>query len=31
MIAMDDALRLIEERRGDAVVLPTMVGGRGWQ
>ena len=31
MIAMDDALRLIEERRGDAVVLPTMVGGRGLQ
>ena len=31
MIAMDDALRLIEERRGDAVVLPTMVGGREWQ
>ena len=30
MINMDDALRLIEERRDDAVVVPTMMGGRGW-
>jgi sulfopyruvate decarboxylase subunit beta len=31
MIAMRDALVLIEEQRGDAVVLPTMTGGRGWR
>lgn len=30
MITMNDALRLIEERRGDAVVLPTMTGNAGW-
>ena len=27
---MVDALRLIEERRQDAVVVPTMTAGRGW-
>lgn len=31
MITMTDALRLLEERRGDAVVLPTMTAGRGWR
>ena len=31
MITMNDALRLIEERREDAVVLPTMTATRGWQ
>ena len=30
MINMGDALRLIEERRDDAVVITTMMGGRGW-
>ena len=28
---MVDALRLIEERRQDAVVIPTMMGGQGWR
>ena len=31
MIDMLDALRLIEERRGDAVVLSTMMGNLGWR
>ena len=31
MITMNDALRLIEERREDAVVVPTMTASRGWQ
>ena len=31
VIAMGDALRLIEERRGDAVVVPTMTAGQGWR
>ena len=31
MIRMNDVLRLIEERRDDAVVFPTMVGTRGWR
>ena len=31
MITMDDALRLIEERRDDAIVLPTMTGTPAWQ
>ena len=30
MISMNDALRLIEERRDDAVVFPASVGSRGW-
>ena len=30
MITMNDALRLIEKRRDDAVVVPTMTGNRGW-
>ena len=30
MITMNDALRLIEERRGDAVVVPVATGSRGW-
>ena len=30
MISMHDILRLIEERRQDAVVFPTMTGNRGW-
>ena len=30
MIDMNDALELIEKRRGDAIVVPTMTGGRGW-
>ena len=30
MITMNDALRLIEERREDAVVLPTMTATRAW-
>ena len=28
---MVDALRLIEERRQDAVVVPTMTAGQGWR
>ena len=31
MITMADALRLIEERRQDAVVVPTMTAGQGWR
>ena len=31
MMSMNDALRLIEERRDDAVVVPTMTASRGWQ
>ena len=31
MIEMVDALRLIEDRRGDAVVVSTMIGSQGWQ
>ena len=31
MITMNDALQLIEKRREDAVVLPTMTATRGWQ
>lgn len=31
MITMKDALILVEERRQDAIVLPTMMGGRAWQ
>ncbi|MCI0440418.1 MAG: thiamine pyrophosphate-dependent enzyme [Chloroflexi bacterium] len=30
MINMRDALELIEERRGDAAVVPTMTGTQGW-
>jgi sulfopyruvate decarboxylase subunit beta len=30
MITMRDALRLVEERREDAIVIPTMMGGRAW-
>ena len=29
MIPLNEALRIIEERRDDAVVLPTMTGGNG--
>ena len=29
MITMNHALRLIEQRRDDAVVVPTMTGNRG--
>ena len=28
---MQEPMRLIQERRGDAVVLPTMMGGRAWR
>ena len=31
MIIMADALRLIEERRHDAVVVPTMTAGQSWR
>lgn len=31
MIPLNEALRIIEERRDDAVVLPTMTGGNGWR
>ncbi len=31
MIPLNEALRIIEERREDAVVLPTMTGGNGWR
>ena len=30
MIDMNDALALIEKRREDAIVVPTMTAGRGW-
>ena len=30
MVTMNDALRLIEQRRDDAIVVPTMTGNRGW-
>jgi hypothetical protein len=30
MMKMSDALSLIEQRRDDAVVLPTMTGGSAW-
>ena len=30
MISMNDALRLIEERRGDALVVTAATGSRGW-
>ena len=31
VISMVDALRLIEEHRQDAVVVPTMTAGQGWR
>ena len=31
MITMRDALRLVEERREDAIVIPTMMDGRAWR
>lgn len=31
MIPLNEALRIIEERRDDAIVLPTMTGGNGWR
>ena len=31
MITMNEALRLIEERREDVAVVPTMTAGRGWR
>ncbi|MDP6402197.1 MAG: thiamine pyrophosphate-dependent enzyme [SAR202 cluster bacterium] len=31
VIGMMDALRLIEQRRGDAIVLTTMMGNLGWR
>ncbi len=31
MIPLNEALRIIEERREDTVVLPTMTGGNGWR
>jgi phosphonopyruvate decarboxylase len=30
MIDMNDALALIEKRREDSIVVPTMTAGRGW-
>ena len=30
MITMIDAMRVVEEQRGSAVVIPTMMGSRGW-
>lgn len=30
MISMNDALQVIEKRRGDAIIVPTMTGWLGW-